>query len=79
MLNHSHFGGTVFAWGRRVHDEVRVSSSQEAVWATKEEIEEERRWDALFARSQDFLARLADEALAERRAGLTQLLDLDTL
>lgn len=44
-----------------------------------EEIEDERRWEESFARSQDVLERLADEALAERRAGKTQLLNPDAL
>lgn len=44
-----------------------------------EELESERRWDQLFANSQDELAQLADEALQEHRAGKTQPLDLDKL
>jgi hypothetical protein len=44
-----------------------------------EEIEDERRWSDSFAHSQDVLERLADEALAEYRAGKTQLLDPDEL
>jgi hypothetical protein len=44
-----------------------------------ENLESERRWDELFARSPDGLAQLAEEALAELRAGKTQPLDLDTL
>jgi hypothetical protein len=36
-----------------------------------EEAESERRWDELFARSQDLLARMAAEAHEEYRAGLT--------
>ena len=43
------------------------------------ELESERRWDELFARSQDMLARMADEARQEYRAGLTEPLDLDKL
>jgi len=42
-----------------------------------EEIESERRWSGTFARSGSALARLADEALAEHRAGETQDLDPD--
>lgn len=34
-----------------------------------EEIASERRWQQLFAESQDVLAQLADEALAEYKAG----------
>lgn len=36
-----------------------------------EEIDSERRWDDLFARSQDQLAAMADQALAEFEAGNT--------
>ncbi len=35
----------------------------------------EEKWDETFARSQDKLARLADEALAEYRAGKTKKLE----
>jgi hypothetical protein len=42
------------------------------------ELESERRWDDLFARSQDLLAQMAEEADAEYRAGLTEPLDPDT-
>jgi len=34
-----------------------------------EELEADERWDVAFARSQDALERLADEALEEHRAG----------
>ncbi len=46
-----------------------------------QEIESERRWDELFARpeSTDLLARLADEAMAEVRAGRARKLDLNEL
>jgi hypothetical protein len=40
-----------------------------------EELEDERRWDESFARSEDLLAKLAAEAMAEHRAGKTQELD----
>ncbi len=43
------------------------------------ELESERRWDELFSRSQDLLAKMADEARQEYRAGLTEPLDPDTL
>ena len=36
------------------------------------ELESERRWNELFAKSQDLLARMADEARREYRAGLTE-------
>ncbi len=43
------------------------------------ELESERRWDALFAESQDQLARMAREAREEYRAGRTEPLDPDKL
>lgn len=43
------------------------------------ELEADERWGAAFARSQDALARLADEALEEHRAGRTKPLDPDAL
>ena len=44
-----------------------------------EELEDEARWDRAFSQSQDMLAKLAAEALAEDRAGKTQELDPETL
>ncbi|HEY7832114.1 MAG TPA: hypothetical protein VIG30_01000 [Ktedonobacterales bacterium] len=44
-----------------------------------EEMASERRWDEAFAATPDLLARMADEALAEHRAGRTQEIDPDTL
>mgnify|MGYP001604133483 CR=1 FL=1 len=43
------------------------------------ELESERRWDKLFADSQDILSKLAAEALAEHRSGQTQDLDPDQI
>ena len=40
-----------------------------------EELASERRWEELFADSRDLLGQLADEALAEHRAGRTKELD----
>ena len=39
----------------------------------------EQRWTKLFQQSPDILSQLADEALAEHRAGRTHVLDPDTL
>lgn len=39
------------------------------------ELESERRWDELFARSGDLLDQLAAEAIREDEAGLTEPLD----
>jgi hypothetical protein len=55
---------------------------QEAIAATiLQEIESERRWNELFSRpeSEDLLTRLADEALAEAKAGRARPLDLNDL
>jgi len=45
------------------------------------EIESERDWDQLFAetKSSDLLSRMADEALADARAGRVRKLDPDEL
>jgi hypothetical protein len=48
-------------------------SEQDAVAAALlAELASEKRWSASFAKSQDLLDKLADEALAEHRAGKTQ-------
>jgi hypothetical protein len=44
-----------------------------------EELTSERRWEDLFAGSHDLLADLADQALAEHRAGRTEKLDPEKL
>lgn len=44
-----------------------------------EELEDEVLWDRTFEQSQDALAFLAAEAMAEYQAGKTQLLDPETL
>lgn len=44
-----------------------------------DELLAEKKWDSLFAESEDFLANLADEALIEHRTGKTKSLDLDAL
>lgn len=49
-----------------------------AVWIL-EELAAERKWETAFASSADALAKLADEALSEHRAGQTQVLDPDAL
>ena len=43
------------------------------------EVEADQRWNELFAKSPDFLTRVADEAIADREAGLVEPLDPDTL
>lgn len=55
-------------------------AEQDAIAAViLEELQSERQWDAAFAGSQDHLAGLAREALAEFRAGKTRELDPDAL
>jgi hypothetical protein len=44
-----------------------------------DELEDEQRWDELFSRSPDVLAKLAASAMAEYHAGKTQELDPETL
>ena len=44
-----------------------------------DEIEDDARWDAAFANSQDALEKLAVQADDEDRKGLTKVLDPDTL
>ena len=41
------------------------------------ELASEKRWNSLFTNSQDLLAELAQEALAEHRAGQTQSIECD--
>lgn len=43
------------------------------------ELDSERRWDELFARSGDMLSEMAAEAICEDEAGLTQPLDPDSM
>ena len=44
-----------------------------------DELESEKKWESLFAESEDILELLADEALAEHEKGKTKPLDLDWL
>lgn len=44
-----------------------------------EELASERRWEDLFGGSHDLLVELADQALAEHRAGRTEKLDPEKL
>ena len=49
-----------------------------AAWIL-EELRLEREWSSLLAKSSEALERLADEALAEHRAGRTRALDPERL
>ncbi len=44
-----------------------------------EELEDQARWEKAFAHSQDALAKLAAEAMAEDQAGKTEELDPEAL
>ncbi len=44
-----------------------------------DELLSERRWQKAFSKSQDQLAVLADEALAEFEAGQTEMMDVEKL
>ncbi len=44
-----------------------------------EELEDERRWDKTFAESQDLLAKLAEEAQADIKAGRVKKMGIDEL
>ena len=44
-----------------------------------EELESDRKWQKLFAESEDVLDTLADEALEEVKKGKTKTLDIDEL
>lgn len=67
---------------QKVIDEVAQLPPDEqetfAAWML-DELRSEQRWNELFARSQDMLAKMADEALAEHHAGKTLPLDPDAL
>ena len=65
----------VFEEAAKLPDEDQDALAQ----AVLAELASERRWDELFARSTDVLSELAEEALAEHRAGRTKPLDPDRL
>jgi hypothetical protein len=44
-----------------------------------DELLAEKKWDLLFAETEDVLAELADEALSEYEQGKTKIMNLDTL
>jgi len=53
---------------------------QEALaWVILEEIDDQRRWDELFSQPSEVIERMAEQALEEDRAGLTEPLDPDSL
>ncbi|MBI5075821.1 MAG: hypothetical protein HZB62_11745 [Nitrospirae bacterium] len=44
-----------------------------------EELEAEKKWELMFAESEDVLDKLADEALAAHKKGKTRSLNIDSL
>lgn len=55
------------------------ASSEPVVTNAAPSYDDDPVWNALFAQSQEMLAHMADEALAEFLAGKTEPLDPDTL
>ncbi|MBM3335959.1 hypothetical protein FJY63_14975 [Candidatus Sumerlaeota bacterium] len=55
-----------------------VEQNAVAKWLL-EELESEKKWERLFAESEDILGRLADEALEAHRKGKTKPLDVEKL
>ena len=60
--------------------EILPEDEQDAIadWLLAE-LDSERRWDDLFARSAGLLEKMAQEALAEHKAGRTRELDPEKL
>lgn len=62
----------------KAFEEARKLSEEDQdalAWQMLEEIADDRRWNEVFARSQDALEKLADEARADIKAGRTVELD----
>lgn len=56
----------------------KVEQNVFAKWVL-EELETEKKWEGMFAESEDLLDKLADEALAADRQGKTKSLDIGKL
>jgi hypothetical protein len=86
---HAILRDTLFDMGAEMSDALRKafeiagrlpkSEQDELAAAILEELASDERWDAALGQSQEALARLADEALAEHRTGRTKALDPDAL
>lgn len=61
------------------NSKLAIAEERESDFLTSEEREDELKWDTKFSTSQDLLAELAAEAMAEYRAGKTQALNPETL
>jgi hypothetical protein len=55
-----------------------VDQNALAKWVL-EELEAEKKWELMFAESEDVLDKLADAALTEHKKGKTKPLDIDRL
>jgi len=55
-----------------------VEQNSLAKWVL-EELKTEKKWEQIFAESEDFLGRLADAALKEDHLGKTKPLEIDKL
>ncbi len=56
----------------------KIEQNVFAKWVL-EELETEKKWEGLFAESEDLLDKLADEALADDRQGKTKSLNISKL
>jgi hypothetical protein len=63
---------------KRVSKLPEIEQNIMAKWLI-DELKSEKKWEKLFAESEDILEKLADEALAELAQGKTKPLDIDKL
>ena len=63
---------------KRVSKLPEIEQNVMAKWLI-DELKSEKKWEKLFAESEDILEKLADEALAELAQGKTKPLDIDKL
>ena len=63
---------------KRVSKLPEIEQNIMAKWLI-DELKSEKKWEKMFAESEDILEKLADEALAELAQGKTKPLDIDKL
>jgi len=63
---------------KRVSKLPEIEQNVMAKWLI-DELKSEKKWEKMFAESEDILEKLADEALAELAQGKTKPLDIDKL
>jgi len=63
---------------KRVSKLPEIEQNVMAKWLI-DELKSEKKWEKMFAESEDILEKLADEALAEFAQGKTKPLDIDKL